>query len=64
MEINFRETVIENMIATIEIAENHLQKKIDEYEKVGLEPKLTRTDIMLFFSRMQDELKESLANSL
>ena len=57
-EIDLKTTIIDAVIDSLEVVESELQKKIDEFEKNNLPPVLTRTDILLFFSRVYDELKE------
>ena len=58
MEIDLKTTVIDAVIDSLEVVESELNKKMDEFEKNNLPPVLTRTDILLFFSRVYDELKE------
>ena len=58
MEIDLKTTVIDAVIDSLEVVESELNKKMDEFEKNKLPPVLTRTDILLFFSRIYDELKE------
>ncbi len=58
MGIDLKTTVIDAVIDSVEVIESELNKKIDEFEKNNLPPVLTRTDILLFFSRVYDELKE------
>ena len=57
-EIDLKTTVIDAVIDSLEVVESELNKKMDEFEKNNLPPVLTRTDILLFFSRVYDELKE------
>lgn len=58
MEIDLKTTVIDAVIDSLKVVESELNKKMDEFEKNNLPPVLTRTDILLFFSRVYDELKE------
>lgn len=57
-EINAKEFITDSVIDALEVVEAHLQAKIDEFEKNGGHPVLTRTDILLFFSKVYDSLKE------
>lgn len=52
-EINIKETMIE----LTNIIETGLNNKLDDFEKSGLTPTLTRTDIMLYFSRIYEEIE-------
>jgi len=58
MEVDLKETVIDAVIDSLEVIESELNKKMDDFEKNNLPPVLTRTDILLLFSRVYDELKE------
>lgn len=56
-KIELQTIVLDAVEEVIELLEQRLLQKMDEFELLGLEPKLTRTDVQLMFSRVNDELK-------
>jgi hypothetical protein len=58
-KIELQTIVLDAIEEVIELLEQRLLLKMDEFEQLGLEPKLTRTDVQLMFSRVNDELKQS-----